>query len=98
MLCFAVGAEHVEDLVLVELLHLVAGRAEIFAGIELSGLLVEHLAHGCGHGKTAVGVDVDLAYVHLGCLAELLLGDADSVRKLAAILVDDVDILLGNGR
>ena len=80
----------------VELLHLVAGRAEVFARVELAGLLVEDPADGCGHGQTAVGVDVDLAHCALGGLAELLLGDTDSVGKLAAMLVDHVDIFLGN--
>ena len=50
----AVGAKHVNDFVLVELLHVVAGRTEVLAGVELSGLLGENLAHSGGHGETAV--------------------------------------------
>ncbi len=46
LLGFAFRAENVEDFVLVKLLHFVAGRTEIFAGVELSGLGGEHLAHG----------------------------------------------------
>ena len=90
----AVGAKHVDDFVLVELLHVVAGRTEVLAGVELSGLLGENLAHSGGHGETAVGVDVDLANGALGSLAELFFGDTDGIGELAAIFVDGVDILL----
>lgn len=82
---------------LVEFLHLVAGRAEVFARVELTGLGGEHLADSGCHGQTAVGVDVDLADIHLRGFAELLLGNADGVGKLAAVFVDGVDILLGHG-
>ena len=82
----------------IELLHLVAGRSEVLPGIELTGLLIEDLADGGGHCKTAVGVDVDLADSALGSLAELLLGDTDSVRQLATVGIDDVDIFLGHRR
>ncbi len=51
LLGLAVGAEHVDDLVLVEALHLVAGGTQVFARVELAGLLHEHLAHGGGHGQ-----------------------------------------------
>ncbi len=93
---FAVGTEHVDDFVLVKLLHLVAGRAEVFAGVELTGLVVEDLADSGGHGQTGVGVDVDFANGALGSLAELLFGDTDGIGELAAVGVDDVDIFLGN--
>lgn len=83
---------------LVEFLHLVAGRAEVFARVELTGLGGEHLADSGCHGQTAVGVDVDLANIHLGSLAELFLGDADGVGQFAAVFVDHVHIFLGNGR
>lgn len=83
---------------LVEFLHLVASRAEVFTGVELSGLLSEDFADSRSHSQTAVRVDVDLADIHLGSLAELFLGDTDSVRKLAAVLVDNLDIFLGNRR
>ncbi len=80
----------------VKLLHLVAGRTQVLPGIELTGLLIEDLADGGGHRETAVGVDVDLADSALAGLSELLLGDTDSIRKFAAVGVDDVNILLGN--
>ena len=80
----------------VELFHLVASGAEVFTGIELTRLVMEYLADCCGHCKTAVRVDVDLADCALGSLAELLLGDTYCVRKVAAVLIDDVDIFLRN--
>ena len=81
----------------VELLHLVTGGTQVLAGVELTGLLVEDLANGCGHGQTGVGVDVDLADSALGSLAELLLGDTYSVGQFATVGVDDVNVLLRNG-
>ena len=82
----------------IKFLHFVAGRAEVFAGIKLTGFLSEDLADGCGHCKTAVGVDVDLADCALGCLTELLLGNTYCIGKFSAELVDCVNILLRNGR
>ena len=95
-LCFAFAAENVYDLVLVESFHLIARRSEIFAGVKLGRLVVEELADSRGHGQTGVGVDVDLADIHLRSLAEFLLGNTDGIGKLAAIFVDGLDILLRN--
>ncbi len=95
ILSLVLAAEYVFDFVLVELLHLVTSRTKIFAGVKLSRLLGHHAAYGCGHGKTAVRVDVDLANGALGSLAELFFGNTDSVGKLAAVFVDLINILLG---
>ena len=62
LLSLAVRSEDVDDLVHIELLHLVAGGAAVLAGIELTRLLNEDLADGSSHCETGVGVDVDLAY------------------------------------
>ena len=97
LLCLAVAAKNVDDLVHIEFLHLVACRTEVLAGIEFARFLVEYLADCCGHCKTAVGVDVDLADSALGSLAELLFGDTYCIGKFAAMSVDDVDIFLRNG-
>ena len=78
----------------VEFLHLVTGGAQIFTRVKLTGFVVEDLADGGGHCKTAVGVDVDLADCALGGLAELLFGNANCIGQLTAELVDDVYILL----
>ncbi len=95
---FVVGAEHVGDFLAVHFDHHIASGAAVLTRVELSGLLSEGLADASGKGEAAVGVDVDLADGALGGLAELLLGDADGVGELAAILVDDVDVLLWYGR
>ena len=81
---------------LVHFLHLVASGTAVFAGVELTGILCEGLADGCGEGQTRVGVDVDFADGALSGFAELLFGDTYCIGELATILVDDVDILLGN--
>ena len=56
-----VAAEHVDNLVLVHLLHHVACRTAVLTWVELSRLLCEYLAHSGCEGKTRVRVDVDLA-------------------------------------
>lgn len=48
----SVGTEHVHDLVDVHFLHLLTGRLEVLARIEVSRMLCEVLADGGGHGKT----------------------------------------------
>ena len=82
----------------VELLQLVAGRAQVFAGVELCGLVYEDLADGCGHGQTAVRVDVDLADCALGGAAKLLLRNTYGILERTAVRVDDLHVLLRYGR
>ena len=91
-----VRAENLHDLVDVHLLHALAGRGEVLARIEVTRILSEVLADRSRHRETRVGVDVDLANRALRGLAELFLGNADGVGKLAAELVDRVDVLLRN--
>ena len=80
----------------VHLLHVVTSRSEILTWIEVRWVLSEMLADSSGHGKTRVGVDVDLADSALGSFAELLLGDTDSIGQLATISIDGVDLFLWN--
>ena len=89
-----VGAEDVDDLVDVHLLHALAGRLEVLARVEVVGVLGEVLADGGGHGEAAVGVDVNLADGALGSLAELLLGDAHGGLQGATVGVDGVHLVL----
>ena len=87
---FPVRSEHIDDLVLVELLHLVAGRTEVFARVELGRLLCKHLADGSRHGETGIGVNINLADSGLGSLAEFLLRNTDGSLEVSAVLVDHV--------
>ena len=61
------------------------------------GMLIEILTDGCGHCKTQVGVNIYLADCHGGCLAELILGNADGARHVAAVFIDDFYEFLRNG-
>ena len=90
------GTENIDDLVHVELFELVAGGAEILAGVEFGGLGGEHFAHFCRHSQSAVGVDVDFADCGFRRLAELLFRNADCGFELSAVLVYHVNILLRN--
>ena len=81
----------------VHLLHVLTRGSEVLARIEVAGILREVLADGGRHREARVGVDVDLADGALGGLAELRFRNADRVGKLAAELVDRVDLVLGNG-
>ena len=53
------GAEYVGPFTFISLRSLLG--SVVLAGVELAGVLVEELTDGAGHGKTQVGVDVDLA-------------------------------------
>ena len=61
-------------------------------------MLHKVLADGGGHGQAQIGVDVDLAHGQLGGVAQFVLGDADGVGHLAAVLVDHLHEVLGHGR
>ena len=89
-------AENVTVLAGIQLFEHVAGRTEVKTGIEDGGIVVHGLADSGGHGKTAVGVDVDLADCALGGFAELILTDTDGVFQSAAVFVDDLDHVLRN--
>src|SRR5574344_45482 len=91
-----VRAQDLDDLVHVDLLHLVTRRTEVLARIEFARLVVEDLADRRGHRETRVGVDVDLADRALRGLAELLFRNADRVGELAAEAVDLIDVFLRN--
>ena len=93
-----VRTEHVHDLVLIELLHVVASGSEVLAGVELTGLLNEDLTDSSRHGQTRVGVDVNLANGRCGSLAELIFGDTHCIGELTAVLVDGVHFFLGHRR
>ena len=47
-----VGTQHIDDLVLVHLLHFVASGTAELAGIKLTGFVVQHAAHSSGEGQT----------------------------------------------
>ena len=91
------AAENVVDLVGDHLLDLSAGHGQIDSRVEGVGLLVEHAADTGGHGEADVGVDIDLADREGGGFSQLLLRDADRVRKLSAEGVDFLDVFLRNG-
>jgi len=88
----------VRALVLVELDEVVASVSEVLTRVVVLGMVDKVLADGSGHGKTAIRVDVDLADSALDSLADLVLGDADSVLDLSTVLVDGGNVLLGNRR
>ena len=94
----AVGAEYVDDFVLVQLCHQVACGTAVFARVELTGFLGKDFAHGSGEGQTRVGVDIDFSDSRLGSFAELFLGNTHCIRQFASVGVDDVHILLRHRR
>ena len=87
LLCLAVAAQNMDQLVLDHFLDVGASGLQILAGIELGRCFVEELADGAGHGKTQIGVDVDLADSQLCSLAQLLFRDTDSVGHVTAIFI-----------
>ena len=97
ILRLARATENVVDLMLYHVLDCGSGGSEILTGIEMLGMLCEVLTDGCGHRKTEVGVDINLADSHLSCLCKLGLGDTDSVGHVSAVGVDFLNELLRNG-
>lgn len=94
----AVRTEHIGDLVLVQIHHVLTGLAAVLTRVEVFWVFIECLANTSGEGETRVGVDVDLADSTLGSPAELILWNTDSVWQFTTVLVDDVNILLWNRR
>ena len=76
-----VAAQDVHDLVLDQILHILAAHLQIAAGVEVGGVRDELLPHAGGHGQAEVRVDVDLADGELGGLAQLILRHTDGVRS-----------------
>jgi len=95
---FAVGTQHIHNLVNVHLLHVLTGRLQVLARIEMIRMLSQILAHSSRHGQTRVRVDIDLANSTLRSFSQLLFGDTHSVGQIAAKLVDGVDLVLRHGR
>ena len=91
-----VRSQHVSDLVLVHLLHLITSRTTVFTWVELTRFLVEYTTNGGSEGQTRVRVDIDLANSTLRSLAELLLRNTYCIRQFATMLVDHIHILLWN--
>ena len=85
------------DLVGDHVLDSLTGGLQVLARIEVIGMLVEVLADVAGHSQTDIGVDIDLADSQLSSLPQLILGDADGVGHLAAVLVDGFHIVLVDG-
>ena len=94
----ACAAQDVDQLVADQFLDVGTGGLQVLTGVKLAGIVVEELTNSTGHSQTQVGVDVDLTYGQGSSLTQLLLGNADSVGHLAAVLVDHLHVLLGNGR
>jgi len=84
--------------VLVELDEVVASVSEVLAGVVVLRVVDKVLADSSGHSKTTIRVDVDLANGALDSLADLVLGDADSVLDLSTVLVDGGNMLLRDRR
>ena len=91
-----VGSEDFLDLVDVHRLHRISCGGEVLARIEVARVLRKVLADCRGHGQAGVAVDVDFADRALRRFAQLAFGNADRIGKLAAELVDRIDLILRN--
>ena len=90
------GTENFLDLVLNELFDVRTAISAILTRIKVLRMSEEVLADTSRHSEAQIGVDVDLADCGLSGLAELVLRNADSIVELAAVLVDDLDVLRDN--
>lgn len=89
-------AQDADALVLVKLFQGVTGGSEIFAGVEEMGTIGKDLANGSGDGKTTIRIDIDFTHRKAGGFAQLVLADADGILKIATVLIDLGDDVLGN--
>lgn len=89
-----VGPEYVADLVFVELFEAIASRAQVLTGVKFCRFINEYFTDGCGHSKTAIGVNINLADVRLRSLTELLFGDPDGVFEGTTIGIDNLYLIL----
>ncbi len=89
------AAENGFDFVLVELLHVVASRAEVLAGSNSSGCS-KRVLRTAAVAARRLSESMLILQTALFEPAELFFGDTDCIGKLAAILVDGVNLILGN--
>ena len=65
----------------------VAGRSQIFTRVEFGGTLDEESSYLSGHGKSQIGVDVDLADTVLGGFSDHLFGHSLCAGDLSAVFI-----------
>lgn len=83
-----VAAQYIDELMGNHGLDGILAGLQILTGVKVIGMLVEVAADAGSHGKTQVGVDIDLANGHAGGGTELFLGNADGIGHTATVLVD----------
>ena len=87
-----------DDLVRNHILDRLTGGLEILTRIEMIRMLHKVLADVGRHGQADIRVDIDLADSELRSLTQLVFRDTDSIRHVAAVLIDHLYELLRNGR
>ena len=91
-----IATQNVNDLMTDHVLHSLTGGLQVLSGVEVIRMFSEVLADAGGHGKTDIGVDIDLADSTAGSLTELFFGDADGTGHISAEFIDHLNIFLGN--
>ena len=94
----AIGTEHVLDLVLNQFLDVGTAISHILARVEVLRMSHKVLANTSRESQAQVGVDVDFANCGFSSLAELIFRNTNSIVQLAAVSVDDLNVLRNNGR
>ena len=69
-----------------------AAICKVLPRVEMGRFFFEMFPNTCGHGKTQIGVDVDLADSGFCCFAQLILRNANGIRHMAAVIVDDFHV------
>ena len=80
-----------------ELFDVSTAISAVLTRIKVLRMSEEMLTDTSRHSEAQVGVDVDLADSGFSSLAELILRNTYSISELAAVVVDDLDILRNNG-
>ena len=95
---FTSRTKNVHDLVLNHFFHHRTSVAKVLTGVEVARGFVEVLSNRRRERYAKVGVDIDFANCHLSSFSKFAFGDTDSVGHVSAELVNDSNLVLGNGR
>ena len=93
---FACRTEYVLNLMGNHVLDCLAGRFKILTRIEVVRMFGHVLTDRCCHSESDIRVDVDFAYGQFSCMAKFCFRNADGIRHVASVLVNDFYKFLRN--
>ena len=90
--------ENIFDLVFNKLFDVRTAISNVLTRVKMIRMSIEVLTDTSRHSKAEVRIDVDLADSKACSLTELIFRNTNSISEIAAVVVDDLDILRNNRR